>query len=249
MKRTRLALEIAGFCALVLVAGVFVVVVRGRTGWDQDIWWHLATGRWIAQHHGLPANDPFSQAGADRPLIAYSWLFELIAYGAYQSAGLKGIVFLSAVLGMTIAGALYPLFRACGALLGRALILSASAFYALMPLSTPRPWLFSILFLVIELFLITTATRNATRRLWLLPLLFIAWTNIHIQFVLGLAVLGAAVADAFWYQTDPRRGADTHRETLVPVGSWLWVGVACGAATLLNPYTFRIYSVARDYAG
>ena len=249
MTRARPALEIAAVCGFVLAAGLFVIAVRARSNWDQDIWWHLATGRWMVEHRSLPPTDPFSQFGEDKPLIAYSWLFELIAYGAHQSAGLKGIVLLTAVLSMTIAGALYVLFRANGAAVERALILSAGAFYALMPLVSPRPWMFSTLFLLIELIVIATATRDAARRLWLLPPLFVAWTNVHIQFVVGLAVLGAAAADAFWYQTDPRRATDAKGETVVPVGSWVRIGVACVAATLLNPYTFRIHLVAREYAG
>src|SRR5579864_5141796 len=36
---------------------------------DPDIWWHMATGRWMLQHHALPVNDPFSTYGATRPWL------------------------------------------------------------------------------------------------------------------------------------------------------------------------------------
>jgi hypothetical protein len=45
---------------------------------DEDIWWHLATGRWVAEHHALPQADPFSAYGQTQPYVAYSWLFDLL---------------------------------------------------------------------------------------------------------------------------------------------------------------------------
>src|SRR3981081_2146378 len=39
---------------------------------DPDIWWHLATGRGILQHHAVPMTDPFSSYGLGKPWIDYS---------------------------------------------------------------------------------------------------------------------------------------------------------------------------------
>src|SRR6187200_1203291 len=63
VKRAISALELAVFCAICLGAGAFVVAARSRTNWDQDIWWHLRTGQWIAEHGQVPVTDPFSQYG------------------------------------------------------------------------------------------------------------------------------------------------------------------------------------------
>ena len=238
MKRAVPARELAIFCAIVLGAGAFVVAVRTRAGWDQDIWWHLATGRWIIQHGQVPAADPFSQYGHDKPWVAYSWLFGTIAYGAHAIAGLRGIVLLSATMGALIAAACYTLLRRCGATLFRAVPLTAAAFYAIMPLTTPRPWLFSILFFLIEVHLIVAGQRSRTRLLWLLPIVFALWANLHIQFALGLVVLLAAILDAVWAGTDKMMRRH-----------WIGVGVACAVATLLNPYHVGIYLVAFDYMG
>ena len=45
-----------------------IVVVRPVQ--DLDIWWHLRTGRWIAEHGAVPATDPFSQFGQGKPWVA-----------------------------------------------------------------------------------------------------------------------------------------------------------------------------------
>ena len=221
------ALEAGAFCALCLGAGAFVVAARSRANWDQDIWWHLRTGQWIAEQGRLPSTDPFSQYGQGKAWIAYSWLFDVIAYDAHHSLGLKGLVLLSAVLGLLIAAALYLVLRELKAPPAVALTLTLVGFDAMMPLTTPRPWLFSMLFFLIELYVIVRA-----RWLWLLPPLFIVWANMHVQFVIGLVVLAAAGCEAIW----EKRAA----------GPWLIVTALCAAAALVNPYHVGVYTVARD---
>ena len=238
-------------CALMSAAGAFVVLVRARTNWDQDIWWHLAAGRWIAEHGQVPATDSFSQYGAGRPWVDYTWLFDVIVYTAYQVLGLRGIVLLSAGFGVMITATLYVLVRGIGAPPVRGLTLTVLAFYAMMPLTTPRPWLFSILFFGIELHIIAVVSggrrKRTPRLLWVLPVVFVLWANTHILFVIGLAVLGAAAADAFWYAaTTPAARSDADGPT-VPFLSWLCIAIACAVATLVTPYHVHVYLVAFEY--
>src|SRR5438874_10147598 len=72
-------------------AALFVLILIGlyaapayvlmRPVVDEDIWWHLATGRWIVEHRALPQTDPFSAYGQGRPYVAYSSLFDVVVYG------------------------------------------------------------------------------------------------------------------------------------------------------------------------
>ena len=65
-----------------------------------------------------------------------------------------------------------------------------------MGLATPRPWLFSMFFFVIELNLLLEAGRAGRPRLLLLLVpMFWIWANVHIQFTLGLLVLAVAVVE------------------------------------------------------
>src|SRR5262245_27352265 len=59
---------------------------------DPDIWWHLRTGEWVAQHQQVPATDPFTIYGSGKPWVAYSWLFEVLVYGLHRWLGLVGII-------------------------------------------------------------------------------------------------------------------------------------------------------------
>jgi hypothetical protein len=45
-----------------------------------DFFWHLATGRWITEHHALPLTDPFAIASDPAPWINGEWLFQVALY-------------------------------------------------------------------------------------------------------------------------------------------------------------------------
>ncbi|HEX3580553.1 MAG TPA: hypothetical protein VH087_02245 [Thermoanaerobaculia bacterium] len=45
-----------------------------------DFFWHLATGRWITEHHALPLSDPFAIASDRVPWINGEWLFQVALY-------------------------------------------------------------------------------------------------------------------------------------------------------------------------
>lgn len=168
----------AGLVTLAIMQGLDPVGLQ-----EPDLWWHLRTGEWVAAHHAVPATDPFSQYGAGREWVAYSWLFEALLYGAHRLGGLSGVVGLVAVLWLAIAEtALWAT---------RSLWVTLALLAALAPFATPRPWLFSMLLLLVELGILQRALREGRRRLlWALPVLFAVWANLHIQFVYGLAVLG-----------------------------------------------------------
>jgi hypothetical protein len=254
MKR-RISLEAAVFSAVSLSAGAFVVAVRARSNWDQDVWWHLRAGQWIAVHGQLPDTDPFSTYGQGKGWIAYTWLFDLVAYETHHWLGLRGVVLLSAVLGLAIAATLYALLRALRAPWTIAVPLTLVSFDAMMPLTTPRPWLFSMLFFLVELNIVVNVMRSRMERealrlarpepvegrarsggpstqLWLLPPLFLVWANVHVQFIIGLVVLAAAAVDALWNRRD--------------AGTWILLTVVCAAAALVNPYHVGVYVVARQ---
>lgn len=53
---------------------------------DTDMFWHLATGRWILQHGAIPTTDVFSWWGIanHRPWVPQGWLFDVGAWSLYS---------------------------------------------------------------------------------------------------------------------------------------------------------------------
>ncbi|HEX7831784.1 MAG TPA: hypothetical protein VF787_19165 [Thermoanaerobaculia bacterium] len=94
MQRNRLIL----LGSIVLLAAAAIGPIR-----NYDLFWHLATGRWIAEHHALPSIDPFAVASDRIAWINGEWLFQIVAYAL---ASIGGLTLLSLMKGV-LAGATF----------------------------------------------------------------------------------------------------------------------------------------------
>jgi hypothetical protein len=216
---------------------------------DPDLWWHLRTGDWILQHGTVPRVDLFSYL-AGHPWVAYSWTFEVLLSFLYKRAGLFGVVLVELILSTAIVAALYVFLTRQQSGFARTAALTALGAVALSASFTLRPWLFTILFLIVELTILYQARNTGeTRWLWLLPLLFCVWANTHIQFLYGLVFLFLAAADRGLVSVAKLTGlrAEEVFERLNPRYLWACLAASVGA-TLINPYHVRIYHVIYEYA-
>ena len=210
---------------------------------DADVWWHLRAAEWIVQHGGVPHTDPFSSFGAGKPWAAYSWLFELLMLQLFQRLGLTGFVVYTAGMLAVITMALHRLIRRLQGDFTLGVLLTFAGTLCLASLWTPRSWLFTILFFVFELDVLMQARRTGkTGELFWLPLVFVLWANLHIQFVVGLLAMGVAVGECvlarFWSGIQTRMG----------LSRGCIVFILCVMATLANPYGWRVYQVVFEYS-
>ncbi len=240
---SRKAEQIANIIVLaILFGGPALMCVHAASANDFDLGWHLRTGEWILQHHAVPQTDPFSGTLAGKPWQAYSWLYEVILTKLFQHLGLVGIVAYTATMVMAISAALYSMIKRLQGDFSLAVLLTFVAGFSLAHLYTPRPWMFTILFFVLELNILMQARRTGrVRELAWLPVIFCLWANIHIEYIDGLFVLGLAFAESIaarWWSA---------AETRIKPG---WMGAALLAsisATLINPYGWRVYGVVFNY--
>src|SRR5437870_3976006 len=61
---------------------------------NSDLWFHLATGRLIAQGQYSPGTDPFAYTTEHVYWANHAWLFDLALFGFYKLAGGSGLVVL-----------------------------------------------------------------------------------------------------------------------------------------------------------
>ena len=86
--------------------------------------------------------------------------------------------------------------------------------------------------------------------LWWLPLVFVLWANIHIQFIYGLFVVGLFMGInllqrlASWAGIEP----DFIRAPTLPLSGLVGVLFACFAASFIGPYTYHLYHVVAAYS-
>ena len=151
------------------------------------VWVHLQTGLWILQNHALPHTGLFSQDSNVHWSDA-SWSFDILLGLIYRVFGLRALPLLLMLLKVGLAASAFLLALAGRADFWTAVILSAAAQYVISGLQ-PLPYVFSILFFAVEVSLLVRSRQTGSTDLYRLPLLFLLWANVDIQFLFGLVLL------------------------------------------------------------
>jgi hypothetical protein len=220
------------------LAAVLVVICR-RVG-DPDFWWHMETGRWIIDHGRLPSHELFTYTASSRVWADQEWGSEVLGYLIYRAGGF--LAFSLAYAAVTWAG-FWLIWRRIGmervpALIAAACLLVAAA--AGVEVWGPRSQMISFALTCLTLYWVEGFLRDRNRHLHWLPLVTVAWANLHGGFVYGLAVVGlAAATETVLWLYAPQDGAHRRRSLRL----WL-ILVACGVAGLVNPLTIRAYLAA-----
>jgi len=230
---------------------------------DAGIGWHIRTGQIILATHAIPHVDPFSSSMSGYPWFAWEWLYDVLVGWLESATGLNGVVLWTALIIATVFSWTFRLLLHRGTNIAVALILVLLAASASMIHFLARPhvvsWLFTVAwFWILESsendrtdsnanFSATSAIRRA--RLWLLPLITLLWVNLHGGFLLGFALLAIYWVSAAgqWLRLTLTLTEDRFENFLreLRAGRRLraltFVGIVSAAATLLNPYGFKLH--------
>jgi hypothetical protein len=220
----RRSLLLAG---LLGVAGIAAMYGAAQLD-DPDFWWHLRAGEWTVAHGAVPDLETFSANHANERWVAYSWLYDLVLAVLHARFGLLAQVLLAVALALAIAGCLHSLLLRLSKRPPVAALLTLVGVLAMARMIYGRSTMFTVLLAILEIRLLYEALAFERRRaLFLVPLVIAVWSNLHVQFVYGLFVLGCFVAQAF-----------VDRKSMRP---WTAAFTLSLLATLANPYGWRIY--------
>jgi hypothetical protein len=197
-----------------------------------DLAWQLRVGDGILAGEGVPLVDAFTFTVEGHPWVDQQWGAQVLLSIGWQTAGWTGLVLLRAVLISVAWGCLVLAIRWAAPGLGARLTaaLALVAFVVAAPALALRPQLFGVLLLCLTL-AVLSGRRLHPRLPWAMPFVLLAWANLHGSFVLGLLLVGLAWLHDM--QVDRRRAW-----RLIPIG------LASGAATLVNPFGFRVLEYA-----
>lgn len=228
---------------IVCATFVFLVLLSAlcaglHTVADYDMGWHLATGRYVVQHHQIPNTDILSFTSAGKPW-AYPPFAGVLFYLTYNFFGYAGLSWFCALACLAVVA--YLVRRGD---LGSA-VLAMLAVQSIAARTAPRADLFSTVFFALFLGEIWAYQRDMRSRPWLLPVVMLAWVNLHPGFIAGLGVIAAyLLLEAGDLLFTKRRQGVLLRLRRV----WPWL-TACVAATLLNPWGPEIYSASFNLFG
>lgn len=235
-----------------LFLGVLYILLVARPDFlfqDGSTGWHLYTGKWIFENQAIPRTDLLSNSFADKPWVAYEWLFDLTAYLITLAGGLN---LLAVVISALIAFVLMKMYDRCreeGAPLQIAFPLATIGIFASAIHWLARPHIMTF----VGVFIFIThledyyrQKKSSTSVFIILGGTMLIWANSHPAFILGLALIvlytGCAMLSAKVEQNDSM--AETKRKQARTLAL---VFLSTSLITLINPYGFGLHLYILHY--
>jgi hypothetical protein len=231
-SRSLAATFAANAYPLAVASAVFIIAV-GLPSTDSDTYWHLAMGQWMLDHREFMRQDIYSSTVAGTHFGIGEWLGQLAFAGSFAAAGWAGVAVLRALLIAAAAFSLVRLARRGGTPWWISLPLVIAALLVSKITWTDRPQLFTLALFPVLLELLLSLPPGFSRRLLVLPPLFLLWTLLHGGHLLGLVIVAIFATEGLL--TNGRRGLPLALAT-----------VACVAVTFLNPAPLDFAGAARE---
>jgi hypothetical protein len=236
---------------------------------NNDIWLHMANGKWILEHGRVPLTDPYSFSAGGNRFYAHEWLAGVLFDLVHRASGVSGLIWIKTVLG---AAALLFCVWTARREGGAPLPTLTCAWLALAIVNSrflERPEMFSYALTGVYLAVFSMEHRRladeparcplgrlgrpdrllgSSLLWWLVPLQW-AWVQIHGYFLTGLALLVLFLA-AEQVERIRRLGAGLP----YPAASCRLISGAAAVLTmvllgLLNPNGLEIYTFPFELAG
>jgi hypothetical protein len=169
---------------------LLVFIMASRTPIDSDLWWHLRVGEDTVLQKQIILADNLSYTKFGEHWVNHSWLFRVMVYELFRSGGYLYLGGFVAILAALTFGIIYLQMSGPGFIRTAVIVIAAITTSAVW---SPRPQLFSLLFLCLTGIIVDQYKTQRFKHLWIMLPLFILWSNLHGGFVIGLYYLGAVI--------------------------------------------------------
>jgi hypothetical protein len=240
MRRALIWLTTRRLAMVILFVAIFAMAVRPPA--DTDTWWHLAAGRVTAESGHILQADLFSHTRYGARWVNHSWLSQVLLYGLFDVFSYVG---LGVWIGVVVTAAFaFVYLQMEGGVFTRAFILVLAAATSAVIWSA-RPQLFSFLLTAVVGWVLYQYKWRGRNRLWLLPLLFVLWVNLHAGYALGfIVIVGFVAGEVLNHLLVQFAPADDP----APVVGWRGLGLVVGVTLLsalllvINPNGPRMWT-------
>ncbi|MGD0743685.1 MAG: hypothetical protein ABSA45_00885 [Verrucomicrobiota bacterium] len=217
---------------LAVVLGIlsFGAVLAAHHITDGDLWNKLAIGAHVWKYGTVPVRDTFAFTPVLPRYIEHEWGAGTIFFGVLKFFGPAGLMTLKILLAFGALGAALATGRKIGCAWGTLLVLAipAGACVLLGYIPVLRGHTFTYCFFAVTLLGLEEIRAGRKWPVLVLPLVMLAWSNVHGGFVAGLGAIVVYTAFAFF----------TRRQFKL----MLLTAFACGAVTLVNIYGLKFWS-------
>ncbi|HZD06499.1 MAG TPA: hypothetical protein VE173_16420, partial [Longimicrobiales bacterium] len=204
---------------------LFLALFASHPPADPDVFHRVAVGRLVEATGGVVDEDPFAFTERHERWIDHEWLAGVVFYQAVRlwgDSGLLVVTLLTLLATVALASRAQQVHQGGGAAtfgwLLFTMVVAARAWG-----SMARSQSFTFALLALQLLAVVQWRAGRRRWLWLLPLAYVPWANLHGGFVAGLGLLATSAAAVTLARERSSRDL------------WLCLG-ASALATLVNPW-------------
>jgi hypothetical protein len=199
---------------------------------DPDFWWHLRNGKTLLATNALIHVNPYAFMAIGRHWVMQEWLSEVWMAAVAAATGRLGVVIVYELITLALFLLIWMRARELGPAHGLTLAVGILvAGLVAYPILGPRSQMDSYLLTALVLFLVERQLRRGGHVAWVLPPVFLIWSNLHSGFILGLIFLLAIVAVELGSALVGRRSDAARRR----IGQLTWATGCSLAVCLLNP--------------
>jgi len=231
---------LASFFAFVAVVTSFKIFL------DDDVFWHLETGRFIVQNGYIPSADVFGFMTSGTAWIPFEWGWDVITYLIYNIAGYYSLSVFRTLIVMTAFGVIVYVLWKNEISLSLIVLFSVLLVFSSLGRFSIRPQVVTYLFFILILYIFYRFKNNYKGEKSFIvvpPIIFLLWANMHMGVLLGLAVFGIFVVSEeieyfFIYKKAKSDEEKTKNKYLV------YSFVLSIIALLINPHFIETYLYA-----
>ncbi|NMC35438.1 hypothetical protein GYA49_00160 [Candidatus Beckwithbacteria bacterium] len=200
---------------------------------DADLGWHLRYGDYFWQHGQILKANTFSFQMPNFIWANHSWGFDIISSLLFK---LGSFQLLSIIGSLLIAGSLYLCYLTLAKKeLAALMVLIFWAFNAPLLNLGYKSKLVSLFFTCLLWFFLKNYQANFKKiYLYLIPPLFLLWTNIHGEFAIGFLILAVFLLPLLYQDKIKKKQSKLIIATIA----------LSGAVTFLNPYFYQLHLTA-----
>jgi hypothetical protein len=195
-----------------------------------DLTFHLRAGDEILAAGAIPSVDTWTFTAAGLPWFDQQWLSDVVLTVVYRLGGWTWLAALRAILVGVVFASLLAIAVRRGLSPRTAALLTLVAFGIAAPALALRAQLFGMVFFAVSLVLVTERRRHPAW-LWAIPVLVVAWANIHGSFLLAPLILALS-----WLEDLSDRSPLRHRA--------LVVGVVSAVTACVTPFGPSVWAYA-----
>ncbi len=227
-----------------LIIFIFLITLFNISG-DDDVFWHMETGRYITENKSIPSTDVFGLTTSANEWIPFEWGFDVLIYNFYSISGYTGISIFRSLLFSGLFLLLYLAAYRMKLDTGIAGLILLLLCFGMFERFLIKPQIISYFFTSVLLYIFTCYSfcgRNKLKMMYAVPLIFLLWANMHMGVLLGIVLFTVFILSEYIQYKKP--AFNTVPDNPVTAGSFkilILLYAASLLALLVNPHGYNTY--------